>query len=289
MGRRLRRWAPCLLLATVLVAGLPARAEDDLVALTNADRQGLGVPALKVAGDLAAVADRRAQEMARAQRLWHAKNGSQIQGWQRLGENVGRGPNPAMIHREFMNSPTHRDNIVDARFTDVGVGYAQGADNLVYVAVLFREPATPAPAPAPAPAAVAPAPAPRPAAVRPAPKPAPAPAPAPPPPPAPVAPPPPPEPAPEPAPVAPPPEPVAAPPAPEPAPVPLPVLTPPSPGELLPYDGVYLALPAPLPAPQRGEPTPTPAPVLAVLGFLTFCTVTHHSLRERVATEAVTA
>ncbi len=89
--------------------------------------------------------------------------------------------------------------------------------------------------------------------------------------------------------MAPPPEPVAAPPAPEPAPVPLPVLTPPSPEELLPYDGVYMAFPAPVPAPQRGEPTPTPAPVLAVLGFLTFCTVTHHSLRERVSAQTPSA
>jgi cysteine-rich secretory family protein len=176
-----------------------AWAGEDLTSMTNADRTAAGLAALSTAPDLQSFAQRRAEEMARANKLWHTSNlGTQVANWQRVGENVGRGPSLRDIQTAFMNSPSHRENILHPAFTQIGTGVASDGGQLLYVAVIFRQPKTttttaaPAPTTAPAPA---PAPKPRPKpVVAAAPKPAPTTTTTTPPPPAP-------EPAPEPAPV----------------------------------------------------------------------------------------
>lgn len=165
-----------LVLALVDPGG--ARAAEDLVAMTNADRAGRGLGALTPVADLQEFAQWRADEMMRAAKLWHSADlGSQLSNWQRLGENVGRGPTLTDIQTSFMASPSHRDNIVLPQFTQIGVGVTSDGGEYVYVAVVFRQPigaaAAPAPrqaaAPAPAPARPAPKPVARPAAPKPAP------------------------------------------------------------------------------------------------------------------------
>jgi len=37
----------------------------------------------------------------------------------------------------FLNSPSHKENIVDARFKNVGIGVATAADGMKYIAVIF--------------------------------------------------------------------------------------------------------------------------------------------------------
>lgn len=159
--------------------------------MTNAERTSRRLGVLETASDLQAFAQRRAEEMAQAKRLWHTPNlGDQISNWRRLGENVGRGKSLADIHQGFMASESHRYNILLPDFSQIGAGIASNGDQL-YVAVVFRQPSSaPAPPPpAPAPAAAArpprpkPAPTPRPPASAPTPttlpsQPPPAPAPA---------------------------------------------------------------------------------------------------------------
>ena len=151
------------LLLVLVVALVPALtgaawAAEDLTSLTNADRTAAGLPALVTASDLQSFAQRRAEEMARADKLWHTSNlGTQVSNWQRVGENVGRGPSLRDIQAAFMNSASHRENIVHPAYTQLGVGVAHDGGQLLYVAVIFRQPKTtaaaaPAPAPAPAPA-----------------------------------------------------------------------------------------------------------------------------------------
>jgi hypothetical protein len=148
-----------------------ALAGQDLAAMTNADRVSRGLRALSSASDLQGLAQQRANEMARSGTLAHTTNlGGKVSGWQRLGENVGRGPNLNDIETAFMNSPEHRQNILDPSFTQVGVGVTFDGKQYFFVAVIFRQPAGSAPAPAPAPAQPAPAPKPR-AAAAPKPKP----------------------------------------------------------------------------------------------------------------------
>ncbi len=150
-----------------------ALAGQDFAALTNADRAANHLRALSGAGDLQALAQQRSDQMARSGVLAHTQNlGSKVSGWQRLGENVGRGPSLSDIEAAFMASPAHRENILDPTFTQLGVGVTWDGSKYFYVAVIFRQPSgaaasTPAPAPAPKPAVVpraaaAPKPAPKP-------------------------------------------------------------------------------------------------------------------------------
>ena len=155
---------------------LRASAASDFTAMTNSDRTANGLRPLSTAADLQSAAQQHAQDMARAGVLAHTPNlGSKISGWQRLGENVGRGPNLADIETAFMNSPSHRENILDPAFTQVGIGVVFDGSQYFYVSVLFRQPSgaaatavAPAPKPAPAPR-VASAPKPTPTTTRPAP------------------------------------------------------------------------------------------------------------------------
>ncbi len=143
--------------ATLLALGGPlavgrAQAGEvaDLTAMTNADRAAAGLRALATANDLQSLAQSRANEMARNGRLAHTTNlGSRVTGWKRLGENVGRGPNLRDIETAFMASPSHRENIVDPGFTQIGVGVTWDGKEYFYVAVVFRQPSSTATAPAP--------------------------------------------------------------------------------------------------------------------------------------------
>jgi len=58
------------------------------------------------------------------------------------GENIARnnyGPTQAasVSMAGFMNSAGHRENILDPTFRSVGVGYAVGANGMIYFAVVF--------------------------------------------------------------------------------------------------------------------------------------------------------
>ncbi len=125
---------------------------QDLTAMTNADRVAKKLRALSTAEDLGRFAQQRAEEMARSGKLAHTVGlGTKITGWQRLGENVGRGPTLQEIQTAFMASPSHRENILDAGFTQIGVGVTSDGKDYLYVAVIFRLPSGAAAAPTPAP------------------------------------------------------------------------------------------------------------------------------------------
>jgi uncharacterized protein YkwD len=58
------------------------------------------------------------------------------------GENIAKNNYPdsqsaGVAMTGFMGSPPHRANILDARYTSVGVGLAYGADGMKYFAVVF--------------------------------------------------------------------------------------------------------------------------------------------------------
>ena len=125
----------------------------DVAAMTNADRAAARLKALSTANDLQSLAQSRANDMARSRKLAHTTNlGSRVSGWKRLGENVGRGPELRDIETAFMNSPSHRENILDPGFTQFGVGVTFDGREFYYVAVIFREPSGAAPSSTPAPA-----------------------------------------------------------------------------------------------------------------------------------------
>jgi hypothetical protein len=133
-----------------------AGIEAQFVSLINAERANAGLPALRVASDLVAVGRRHAVRMAAAADLHHNPNlGSDVAGWDKVGENVGRGPSLDRIHAAFMASEGHRRNILDPEWVEVGVG-VEIVDGGLWVTELFRLPtgaSQPAPAAAPAPTA----------------------------------------------------------------------------------------------------------------------------------------
>ena len=189
-----------VVLSALALPALPASAtapaeEAQFVNSVNAVRAANGLPPLTVNSELTAIARAWAQRMADSMTLAHNPNYQYqvTQNWHMLGENVGVGPQVALVHDAFVASPDHYHNIVNPSFTEIGVGVAYGANGALYTAHQFmvRYPdqapapvvveATPTPAPAPDPApepAAAPKAAPElePApAASPAPEPAPAP------------------------------------------------------------------------------------------------------------------
>ena len=50
-----------------------------------------------------------------------------------LSENVTQGPRPEFIHTQFMKSPGHRANILDADMNSIGVGVVEEGGQLFAV------------------------------------------------------------------------------------------------------------------------------------------------------------
>lgn len=57
----------------------------------------------------------------------------------RIGENVTRGESLAVIHRLMMQSLPDKNNILDRRYTHMGVGTAKGHDGTLYLCQIFRD------------------------------------------------------------------------------------------------------------------------------------------------------
>jgi hypothetical protein len=144
-----------------------------LASQINADRAANGLPRLVVHQDLTGIAQGHSRRMAAAGKIWHndelfSDRTRDRLGASILGENVGfDGGGAATSHQMYMDSPAHRANILDPRFTHMGIAVTV-ADGIAYSTEDFMQ-AEPAAAPAPR---AAPAPPPKPAAP-PAPPPAP--------------------------------------------------------------------------------------------------------------------
>jgi hypothetical protein len=236
--RKWLSWASLMvMLAAPLVLGQQPAAADDVseetefVELINGLRAGQGLSPLQIHQNLVDKARNWAVTMSAAGVIWHstkacatcpdtAKLSDGITAdWLKLGENVGMGGSVRALHEAFVASPKHYANLIDPRFTHIGIGIEHSADGLIFVTEMFMQlnptPLVQAPPPPPAPTTTTapPAPAPKPApkvkpvaaAPRPAPAPTPPPAPEPEPQPevpaVPETPPPPPPPAPEPSPL----------------------------------------------------------------------------------------
>jgi uncharacterized protein YkwD len=161
---RLRRLvATVAVVATALVGSAAlatsalASSAGDLGAATNAARAAAGLPALALNADLNAVAQGWANQLAAAGTLSHNPAlRTQVSNWNVLGENVGMAADVPSVQAAFMASTAHRDNILDPRYTQMGVGsatsmYASCSCQVLWVVVDFRHPATSAAVAAPAP------------------------------------------------------------------------------------------------------------------------------------------
>jgi uncharacterized protein YkwD len=118
--------------------GLEA-ADAAIVCLINAARAEEGLPALERSGALDRAARERSQEMADRDYFAHesptgrdAQEVAREAGWVpedrswRIGENIGWGTTgastPAHLVRGWLDSPSHRRNIMGERWTQIGQG-----------------------------------------------------------------------------------------------------------------------------------------------------------------------
>lgn len=121
----------------------------NMISLVNHSRGLKGVPALRLHTALNAAAQAHANDMAaRAYFSHNSPEGDTLQtrlatvGYNHsaTAENLGLGKTAIVVYENWSNSPEHLANMVDRRFTDIGVGFAGGlyqGVSATYVVVVF--------------------------------------------------------------------------------------------------------------------------------------------------------
>lgn len=120
------------------------RYEDDVVAATNAERTSRDLAALTPQACVDSYAEAQARRMAAEDRMVHQDLQPLLAGCdlRAVGENVAVGyPTGAAVTQGWMDSPGHRANLLNGRFTVLGVGAAQGPDGRWYAAQVLGTPA----------------------------------------------------------------------------------------------------------------------------------------------------
>jgi uncharacterized protein YkwD len=111
-----------------------SRAQRQLLAATNREREARGLPALKWNESLAEAARRHDQVMVEHQTISHDFPGEPSLPtratragvhFSALAENVAEAPDPTQIHSLWMNSPGHRANILDRDMDSIGIAVAE--------------------------------------------------------------------------------------------------------------------------------------------------------------------
>lgn len=144
---RNRRLVQMLVGAVLFVAllGLPAPVEANeagrLLQLINRTRASNGLGALSIDSSLSGIAQAHAQRMASQGRIFHNSSYPGSAGaWEAWGENVGSGADVDAVHRGFMNSASHRKNVLNANLKVVGIGIARWSGGLMVVEDLLKRP-----------------------------------------------------------------------------------------------------------------------------------------------------
>lgn len=110
-----------------------SRFDAELLQLTNEERRKVGLSTLQLSPQLQQAAQGHAEDMARNSFFSHTgANGSTLATRVRaaeylysfVGENIAAGrATPAQTIQQWMNSPGHRENMLNRNFTQVGFGY----------------------------------------------------------------------------------------------------------------------------------------------------------------------
>ncbi|WP_425058939.1 hypothetical protein SCACP_35890 [Sporomusa carbonis] len=123
-----------------------ASGEQQAVSLLNKDRAANGLPALKVNSQLTRLAENYAQDMIKRGYFSHYNPEGQSPfdrmnqagiSYKTAGENLAINTSVAAAETAFMNSSGHRANILNASYTEVGIGVVQSPNGSVYVVQEF--------------------------------------------------------------------------------------------------------------------------------------------------------
>ena len=123
-----------LVLSPLAALGQESSAVQVLFESANRERAAHGLAPLKWSATLAAAARQHAQRMAAQNTLSHQLPGEPGMAdratqagarFSSLAENVAEGPSAESIHRQWMNSPPHRANLLDAQLDSIGIAVAE--------------------------------------------------------------------------------------------------------------------------------------------------------------------
>jgi len=119
------------------ILGFASRiAPEEIIRLTNQERVNQGLPALAMNNFLNQAAARKAADMF-ARNYWAHVSPAGTQPWyfvtqagysyRYAGENLARDfSDPGSVVTAWMNSPTHRENLLSNRYQDIGVAVVDG-------------------------------------------------------------------------------------------------------------------------------------------------------------------
>ncbi|MFN2489602.1 MAG: CAP domain-containing protein [Actinomycetota bacterium] len=106
----------------------------------NKARRRSGRRKMSLDPELSKVARVHTREMVRKNTLYHTASNAlrtRVVGWNTLGENVGVGNTVRSLHKAFMNSASHRHNILYSTFKHSGIGVKK-AHGRMWVTVVFE-------------------------------------------------------------------------------------------------------------------------------------------------------
>jgi hypothetical protein len=134
-----------VLLTTVLVvsfvgpAASAASYESEALALLNEARAGAGLAPVAMSSDLTDDALAWSQHMQGTQTLSHNPNLSAVAAdWDKLGENVGVGTSVESLHQAFMDSSSHRGNIL-GDYNYVGIAVVEETASKLWITFVFMK------------------------------------------------------------------------------------------------------------------------------------------------------
>jgi len=122
--------------------------EKQVVDLVNAERTKRGLRPLSVNWELARVARYKSEDMDKNRYFSHQSPtyGSPFEMMRNFGirftaaaENIATGqPTPQSVVNAWMNSPGHRENILNSTFTQTGVGYSNSRGTPYWTQMFIR-------------------------------------------------------------------------------------------------------------------------------------------------------
>jgi len=124
--------------------------EQSLLDLTNAARKKENLSPLKANKLLFEVARAHSANMAKQGKMEHVLDGknpaqrAEAGGYRlsSLGENIAAGFNWSLetVMKTWMQSPPHRANILQGKYTEIGIGIVRGDNKQVYYTQVFGTP-----------------------------------------------------------------------------------------------------------------------------------------------------
>ncbi|HAA31903.1 MAG TPA: hypothetical protein DCE56_34645 [Cyanobacteria bacterium UBA8553] len=117
-----------------LIARANRSYNNQLLFLINSERRKVGALPLRINSNLTQAALGQSQDMATRNFFSHTgSNGSQLSvrvsatgyNWSAVAENIAAGQStPSQVFQSWLNSPSHKQNMLNPTYRDVGFGYA---------------------------------------------------------------------------------------------------------------------------------------------------------------------